>query len=236
MTRGTDHGMLTGDEVAGGSSPVTQGMLVRSVTREPPLELLARAQRGDADAFDALARGRIDRAYRLALSILRSEPDAHDAVQEAFVSAWRDLPRLRDPDRFDAWLDRIVVNACRMALRHRRIVRIHEIDATGATAARGGADGGLGGSADDPHGSRAAWDGGRSAEPGPDEVVADAAMVRAALLRLDADRRALLVLHHVEGRPVAEIATVLGIPTGTVKWRLHAARAALQRALEEEDR
>ncbi len=183
----------------------------RSSTEDPALPLVRRAREGDAAAFDALARTHIDRAYRLAVAILRSEVDAADAVQDAFLAAWRQLPSLRDPGRFDAWLDRIVVNACRMSLRHGRVVRLREIDL------------------DDPPGNGGA----AGATPGPEQQVADVEIVRGALERLAADQRAILVLHHVEGRPVEEIAAVLGIPAGTVKWRLHAARTALQRAVEE---
>ena len=72
-----------------------------------------------------------------------------------------------------------------------------------------------------------------ASDPPPDEHVADADLVRRAMEHLDCDQRSILVLHHVQDRPIAEIAKVLGVPSGTVKWRLHAARAALQRALDE---
>jgi hypothetical protein len=74
-------------------------------------QLIERARHGDAAAFDALVRGRIDRCYRLAWSILLNDADAADATQDAFVSAWRQLPRLRDPRAFDGWLNRIVANS-----------------------------------------------------------------------------------------------------------------------------
>jgi RNA polymerase sigma-70 factor (ECF subfamily) len=193
---------------------VADASIARSTGAGLDAALVRSAQHGDAGAFDRLASARLDGAYRLAVAILRSEPDARDAVQEAFVAAWRELPRLRDPAAFDAWLDRIVVNACRMALRHRRVVRLREIDVVDPASARPEAGAG----------------------PAPDDAVADVDLVRRALDRLDADRRAILVLHHVEDRPLDEIATVLGIPVGTVKWRLHKARAALSRALEEESR
>ena len=92
--------------------------------------LVERARAGDADAFDQLVRGRIDAVYRVALAILGNGADARDATQDAFVSAWRNLPRLRDLERFDAWLHRITVNAAKMVLRRRRGVReIRLIDA-----------------------------------------------------------------------------------------------------------
>jgi RNA polymerase sigma-70 factor (ECF subfamily) len=186
-------------------------------TGNPEAGLVRLAQHGDATAFGDLAQARIDHAYRLAVAILRSEMDARDAVQEALVLAWRHLPTLRDPTHFDAWLDRIVINACRMSLRHRRVVRLREVDVGDPAELRPDVDVGL---------QRA----------GPADAVAEADLVRRAMGRLDVDKRAILVLHHVEDRPVNEIAAVLGIPSGTVKWRLHAARAALQRAFEEESR
>jgi RNA polymerase sigma-70 factor (ECF subfamily) len=211
MTKQVHDEMLREGQIAGGERDVADTSSVRSLPVAASQELVARARRGDAAAFDALARVRIDHSYRLALAILRSETNARDAVQDAYLQAWRQLPGLRDTASFDAWLDRILVNACRMQLRHHRVVRLREIDvaepAEFATAA--------------------------SADPPPDEHVADADLIRLAMDRLDGDQRSLLVLHHVEDRPVAEIAKVLGIPTGTVKWRLHAARAALQRALDE---
>jgi RNA polymerase sigma-70 factor (ECF subfamily) len=85
--------------------------------------LIERARAGDADAFDELARSRIDQVYRTALAILGSPADARDATQETLVSMWRGLPSLRTPDAFDGWLHRITVNACNMSLRRRRGVR-----------------------------------------------------------------------------------------------------------------
>ena len=88
--------------------------------------LLERAADGDAEAFDALLRPRLDRLFRIAVAILRSEPDARDAVQDGSLRAWSALPRLRDRDRFDAWLTQIVVNGCRSLLRNRRRDRLRE--------------------------------------------------------------------------------------------------------------
>src|SRR3954470_1199865 len=85
--------------------------------------LVERARAGDADAFDELARSRINSVYRRALAILGSPADARDATQETLVSMWRGLPSLRSPDAFDGWLHRITVNSSKMALRRRRGVR-----------------------------------------------------------------------------------------------------------------
>ena len=87
--------------------------------------LVRRARTGDAAAFEMLVDTRIDRCYRLAWSILANDADAADATQDALVSAWRQLPRLRDPAVFDGWLNRIVANAALMTRRHR--VRLREV-------------------------------------------------------------------------------------------------------------
>ena len=216
MTRGTDTEMLARAEVDGRGPQMAETTLERATAQLREANLVGLAMHGDTDAFGELARARLDHAFRLAVAILRSEADARDAVQEAFLAAWQHLPTLRDPGRFDAWLDRIVVNACRMALRHRHFVHVREIDVG------------------DP--ARRATPADHRLEPGPDDGVADADLVRRAMERLDVDKRAILVLHHVEDRSIDEIAAVLGVPAGTVKWRLHAARGALQRALEEESR
>src|SRR4051812_36692833 len=89
--------------------------------------LVALAASGDPRAFDALADRVGDGLYRRAISILRDEPDARDAAQEALIRAWRELPRLKTSASFDAWLDRILVNVCRDQLRHRRRRQVREI-------------------------------------------------------------------------------------------------------------
>ena len=180
--------------------------------------LVRRAARGDVAAFDALMARRLDRCYRLAWSILENEADAADATQEGFVAAWRTLPRLRDLAAFDGWLNRIVANAALMGRRHRR--RLREVQVAPLNA-----DGD----------AAATWD----RESAPDHSTeSDAAVERDAMARafnrLRSAERAILVLHHVDERPVAEIARALGIPIGTAKWRLHAARKALERAMEAE--
>ncbi len=179
--------------------------------------LVRRARSGDAAAFGALVDSRIDRCYRLAWSILSNDADAADATQEAFLLAWRQIPRLRDPEAFDGWLNRIVANAALMGRRHR--VRLREVSV------------------------RPAYPGDETPQPEPpqdarartamDELVDNDAIGR-AFDRLRPQDRMILVLHHVEERPVAEIARSLGIPVGTAKWRLHAARGALEKAMEAE--
>jgi RNA polymerase sigma-70 factor (ECF subfamily) len=176
--------------------------------------LILRARAGDATAFDTLVGTRVDRCYRLAWTILRNDEDAADATQEGFVAAWRELPRLRDLAAFDGWLNRIVANAARMSRRHR--VRLREVQV------------------EQNQSDEDAFRGATSRAPSEsDQIVSNDAIAR-AFDRLRPAERVILVLHHVEERPVAEIAKSLGIPVGTAKWRLHAARAALERALEAE--
>ena len=179
--------------------------------------LVLRARTGDAAAFAMLVDSRIDRCYRLAWSILSNDADAADATQDALVSAWRQLPRLRDPGSFDGWLNRIVANAALMARRRR--VRLREVSVRPADA---GAERPQPEPPQDLH-----------ARTQMDELVDNDAIGR-AFDRLRSQDRMILVLHHVEERPVAEIARSLGIPVGTAKWRLHAARGALEKAMEAE--
>ena len=184
----------------------------------PDEALVRRAREGDAAAFDHLVTTRIDRCYRLAWSILLNDQDAADATQEAFVAAWRQLPRLRDPAAFDGWLNRVVANAARMARRHR--VRLREVSVVAPSS------GDVSPTMNEPIPDAFA----RSAI----DDVSDMDAIARAFERLRPEQRAILTLHHVDERPVAEIARSLGIPTGTAKWRLHAARRALERAMEAE--
>jgi len=174
--------------------------------------LIDRARNGDPDAFETIVRARMDAVYRLTSAILGDEGDARDAAQETFVAAWRQLPRLRDPEKFEAWLQRVAVNASRMTLRARGRRRIREIPSSAVQAAT----------------SRAVGGGGTS----PDRD--DAAILDAALATLSVDQRAILVLHHLEGRPLAELAAIFDIPLGTAKSRLFAARRALAAELARE--
>ena len=176
--------------------------------------LVVRAANGDVAAFDALIPSRIDRCYRIAWSILKNDDDAADATQEAFVSAWRTLPRLREAAAFDGWLNRIVANASYMVLRRRR--RLREVQPALVV--------------DDPD---------AVVETPPDHVTESDVIVQRdtigrAFDRLRPKERTILVLRYVDDRPVHEIARSLGIPTGTVKSRLHQARRAFEQAMEVE--
>jgi len=171
-------------------------------------ELVEQAQRGDHDAFAALATaeiGRLDAAARLILH----DPDlARDAVQEALVRAWRDLPGLRNADRFDAWLHRLLVHACLDAARARRRYRFEvELRPIDDAAA-------------------------------PDHVADLAVRdeLERGFSRLDPEQRAVIVLHYYLGLPLPEAAATLGMPLGTAKSRLSRSLQALRAALDAESR
>jgi RNA polymerase sigma-70 factor (ECF subfamily) len=175
--------------------------------------LVGRAQGGDHAAFDALIRPKLEGHVRFALSLTGNEADARDIVQETCLRAWRELPRLRDAARFDSWMTQILVNVARTHLRSRRRVVVKEVP-----------------------GDRSGWEHREDRVAASVEMIPEADAIRRAFARLDPAQRTLLVLHHVEGRSIEDIARALGIPEGTVKWRLHSARAALDRALEVEAR
>ena len=165
--------------------------------------LVDRAREGDHDAFAELVRASVVRLDGAARLILRDPDFARDAVQDALFRAWRDLPRLRDPDRFDAWLHRLTVNACLDQVRRRRR-RPTEVEL-------------------DPIFAPAVPDGtGR---------IADRDLVDGVLRRLDESGRAIVVLHYFLGMPLPEVAATLGIPTGTVKSRLHRALGDMRLAI-----
>ena len=165
-------------------------------------ELVERAKRGDHAAFADLVDpglARLDAAARL---ILRDGELARDAVQETLIRAWRDLPGLRDPDRFEAWLHRLTVNACLDLARHRRRRPI-EIELQSMDSP----------STHDPAGA-----------------LADRDLVDQALRGLDPGHRAVVALHYLLGMPLPDVAATLGIPLGTAKSRLHFALAAMRRS------
>jgi len=174
-------------------------------------ELVEAARRGDRDAFEALVRGEVAGVYRTALAILGNAADAEEATQDAFLGAWRGFPSLRDPERFDAWLGRIVVNACRMTLRRRRGVREIALDADVAAAVV----------------ERAT-----EASADPAAIAIDALTFDRAFESLSVDERQLLTLAYADDRPLEEVGRLLDIAVGTVKSRLSRARAALARGLE----
>jgi len=185
---------------------MSEGVAERSM--EP--ERIAQARSGDPAAFEALVEARVGPMTRTAMAILGSETDARDAVQDALVTAWRELAALRDPAAFDAWLTRILVNRCRRGLRGVAARRLREVPVD--TLGMGGEPG----------------------APDPSDATLERRALERAFERLSADERTLLVLHHLDGRPVAELAAILRVPEGTAKSRLFAARRSLERALERE--
>lgn len=171
-------------------------------------DLVERAQSGDHDAFEALAGAaatRLDTAARL---ILRDPDGAKDAVQDALVRAWRDLPKLRDPDRWEAWLHRLIVRSCIDELRRakRRPIEISIVVA------------------DLPN------------VVDQSDAVAQSDEIERSFARLDADQRLIVVLHYYLDMPLPEVATAAGVPIGTAKSRLHRALAGMRRSMQVPDR
>ena len=170
--------------------------------------LVERAQRGDQEAFAALAGGAIDRCYAVAFRILRDIHLAQDATQQALLAAWRDLPTLRDPERFEAWLYRLVVRSCYVeAARHRRAGTQVRLIATDQVAS-----------------------------PDTAGTIADRDELERGFSRLSPDHRVVIVLRHYLGYPLEEIAAVLDIPVGTARSRLHYATSQLRAAIEADAR
>jgi RNA polymerase sigma factor (sigma-70 family) len=171
------------------------------------LDLIARARTGDREAFGQLVASSIDRLYAVAARLTRDPYRAEDAVQTAFLKAWRDLPSLRDASRFDAWVYRLVVRACLdEGRRHRTFVANIQV----VSHEPGVADGSAG--------------------------FADRDQVARAFSRLPMDQRAVIVLHHFEDLPLTRVAETIGIPVGTARSRLHYALRALRAAIEADDR
>lgn len=170
-------------------------------------ELVRQARRGDRDAYDILLTDVVDHLYRIARLILRDFDSAEDAVQEALVRCWRDLPSLRDPDRFDAWLNRILMRAITDEARKRRgfVMNVIQLQIEPAEADSSGA-------------------------------LADRDEIARVFDRLSIEHRTILVLHHYLGMTTDQAARTIGIPHGTAKSRLHYATEALRAALEADSR
>jgi RNA polymerase sigma-70 factor (ECF subfamily) len=171
-------------------------------------ELVRQAQKGDADAFDALARMVGDRCVAIAVRILRDLDLAEDAVQAALITAWTELKALRDPSRFEPWLHRILTNACYAEARRRKRwaegLRILPVESAY------GSDDYL--------------------------TVDDRDLLERAFRRLTLQHRAVLVFHHYLGLPISEVAARTGLPLGTTKSRLHHATRALRASIEADAR
>lgn len=170
-------------------------------------DLVEAAQRGDHEAFEALATGSADRLYAIARLILRDVDLAQDAVQETLIRSWRGLPGLRDPERFEAWLHRLLINCCTDLARSRQRLsaNVRVIDS------------------DLP-------------EPDDSGLVADRDQLERGFRRLRVEQRTLVVMRYYVGLSLPELADSLALPIGTVKSRLHYAMEALRAALEADMR
>jgi RNA polymerase sigma-70 factor (ECF subfamily) len=160
--------------------------------------VVERARGGDREAFASLVGQVSDSLYSVAFRILRETGSAEDALQNALIATWQQLPHLRDVDRFEAWSQRILVHACYAEFRRRRrfATNVHLIDTSGTA------------------------DGSR--------VLADRDELETAFRQIPVDQRAVFVLHHYVGLPLVEIAQTLGIPAGTARSRLHNATHSLR--------
>jgi RNA polymerase sigma-70 factor (ECF subfamily) len=169
-------------------------------------DLVEQAQQGDREAFAILARTNGDRLFALAHRILRDIDRAEDAVQQTLVIAWRQLPQLREADRFDAWLHRILVHSCYAeATRARRwSANIRVLSSEPSSPS--------------------------------ETSVEDRDQIERGFRRLPPEQRAVLALHHYIGLSLLEIAETLGIPDGTARSRLHYAHRAMRAVLEADDR
>jgi RNA polymerase sigma-70 factor (ECF subfamily) len=167
-------------------------------------DLVVQAQNGNRDAFAALVHMTSDRMYALATRILRDSDLAEDALQGALITVWRQLPTLRDPDRFEAWVRRLLVHACYAEARRRRTwaanVRVLPMDGPA------GPDGNL--------------------------AIDDRDALDRAFRRLSVEQRAVFVLHYHVGLQLTEVAETLGIPAGTARSRLHYATRVLRAAID----
>ena len=172
-------------------------------------DLVIRARAGDREAFSQLVARSMGRLTAVARMILRDEYAAQDAVQDAFIQAWRSLPGLREPDKFDAWTRRLLVRACFKAGRRDRRLGVDEIRLTPA---------------DEP-----AIAGGER-----DLMIHD--QLERGLARLPAEQRAIVVLVYYLDLPLAEAAQTMNVPLGTAKSALNRATHALRAAIDADDR
>ena len=168
-------------------------------------ELVRRAIEGDHDAFSSLVDASVDRLYGVATLILRDPDRAQDAVQEALVSAWKDVRALRDPDAWDAWLHRITVWACYRASRKERRRKEVELKVL-----------------PDPD---------RAVAMDSAMVLANRDLIQRHLNDLPIEHRAVVVLRFYLDLPLDEVGDILDIPVGTVKSRLHRALASLRESM-----
>jgi len=170
-------------------------------------DLVELASRGDRDAFAALATASVDRLFAVARRILQDHERAQDAVQSALLGAWRDLPSLRDPARFQQWLHRLLVHACYEEARRQRAhrVAVQVVPMEPSTP------------------DQSSW-------------IADRDQLERAFRHLNVEQRAVIVLHFYLGLSLKDAAEILAIPEGTARSRLHYALRILRGAIEAHDR
>ena len=171
-------------------------------------ELVRRAIEGDHDAFSSLVDASVHRLYGVATLILRDPDRAQDAVQDALMSAWKDVRALRDPDAWDAWLHRITVWACYRTAKKERRRKTVELKVV-------------------PDPERAVVSDSASA-------LANRDLIERQLNDLPIDHRSVVVLRFFLDLPLDEVADILDIPVGTVKSRLHRALASLRDAMTQD--
>ena len=168
-------------------------------------EVVRRARGGDREAFDLVILAVIDRLFAIARLSLRDMDAAEDAVQEALVRCWRDLPSLRDPNRFESWMYRLlmhaVVDQSRRSRRYQAKVRLLPTEPS---------------------------------EPDASTEVADREVLEHAFRRLSVNQRTMVVLHHYVGLTVQDAAAALSIPVGTAKSRLFYGMEALRSVIDED--
>ena len=168
-------------------------------------ELVRRAIEGDHDAFSSPVDASVDRLYAVATLILRDSDRAQDAVQEALMSAWKDVHALRDPDAWDAWLHRITVWACYKAAKKERKRKTVELKVVSDPA--------------------------RTTAPDSATALANRDLIERQLNDLPIEHRAVIVLRFYLDLPLDEVGDILDIPVGTVKSRLHRALASLRESM-----
>lgn len=178
-------------------------------------ELIRSAASGDHEAYTSIVHAVIDQFHGIAFSVLRDTHLAEDAVQAALISVWRDLPKLRDPDRFGAWSKRILLNACYTEARRRRrfsreitedVIPVETVESVISVA-----EDGL-------------------------ETVLDRDLLERGFLHLSVEQRVVMVLHFFLDLKPEQAADILGIPVGTFKSRVHRATSALRAGLDADRR
>ena len=171
-------------------------------------DLVMRAQHGDRGAFAQIADEVLDRFLAIAHRILRDGALAEDATQAALLGIWRDLPKLREPDRFGAWSTKLLVNACYSeARRAKRWLPNLPLEAAPEPTVQD--------------------------ETGP---ILDRDLLDRAFRDVPVDQRAAIVLHHYVGMPIETVAQTLDVPAGTVRSRMHRGMATLRASMRVSDR